>query len=64
MVENCTLCIEVFCYPNPRQAMITYVLCNIVINKIFQRKRDVTGMTTNNEAYYITLIEGLGIARD
>ena len=40
--------------------MITYVLFNITISKVVQRKMNIPGRTTNNEAYYIGLIEGLG----
>ena len=60
MVEKWKLCIEVSCYPNPGKAMITYVLSNIVTSKVVQRKMNIPGRTTNNEAYYIGLIEGLG----
>ena len=59
MVQEWTLCIQVFCYPNPRQAIIEYVLRNNFLNDAFQRKREICGRTTNNEAYYIALIEGL-----
>ena len=64
MVEKWTLCIEVSCYPNLGQVMITCVLCNIVMNKVLQRKIIVPGSTTNIEAYYIALIEGLGTTRE
>ena len=40
--------------------MITYVLSNIATSKVIQRKMNIPGRTTNNEAYYIGLIEGLG----
>lgn len=64
MIEKWTLCIEVYCYPNLGKSNITYVLCNIATNKVLQRKMNVPGRKTNNEAYYIALIEGLGIARE
>ena len=51
------------CYPNPGQAIIEYVLRNNFLNDAFQRKREIRGRTTNNEAYYIVLIEGLKIAK-
>ena len=60
MVEKWKLCIEVACYPNLGKAVITYVLSNIVTSKSIQRKMNISGRTTNNEAYYIGLIEGLG----
>ena len=64
MVEKWTLCIEVSCYPNPRQFMITYVLYNSPMNKALKRKGNVPGRKTNNEAYYIALIEGIGNSRE
>lgn len=64
MVEKWTLCIEVSCYPNPWKVVITYVVCNSVTNKVLQRKINVPGRTTNNEAYYIALIEGIGTTRE
>ena len=60
MVEKWKLCIEVSCYPNPGKAVITYVLSNIATSKVVQRKMNIPGRTTNKEAYYIGLIEGLG----
>ena len=60
MVEKWKLCIEVSCYPNLGKAVITYVLSNIATSKVVQRKMNIPGRTTNNEAYYIGLIEGLG----
>ena len=60
MVEKWKLCIDVFFYPNLGKAMITYVLSNIVTRKVIQRKMNIPGRTTNNEAYYVGLIEGLG----
>ena len=59
MVEKWKLCIEVSCYPNLGKAVITYVLSNIATSKVVQRKIYIPGRTTNNEAYYIALIEGL-----
>ena len=52
--------IDVSCYPNPRKEVITYVLSNIVTRKVIQRKLNIPRRTTNNKAYYIGLIEGLG----
>ena len=49
--------IDVSCYPNPWKTMITYVLCNIVTNKVLQRKMNILKRTTIKEAYYIALIE-------
>ena len=60
MVEKLKLCIEISCYLNPRKAVITYVFSNIANSKVIQRKMNILGRTTNNEAYYIGLIEGLG----
>ena len=40
--------------------MITYVLSNIVNSKFVQRKMNIPIRITNNEAYYIGLIKGLG----
>ena len=39
--------------------MITYVISNIVTSTVVQRKMNIPERTTNNEAYYIGLIEGL-----
>ena len=64
MVEKWKLCIEVSCHPNPEKAVITYVLSKIVTSKVVQRKLNISGRTTNKKAYYIALIEGLGIARE
>ena len=44
--------------------MITYVFCNIVTNKVLQRKIKILGRTKDKEAYYIVLIEGLGATRE
>ena len=38
------------------------MLSNITTSKVVQRKINIPGRTTNNEAYYIGLIEGLGTA--
>jgi len=59
MVQKLALSIEVSCYPNPGQAVITYVLHNKALNHVLQSQREVYGRTTNNEAYYISLVEGL-----
>jgi len=64
MVEKWTLCIEVSFYLNPGQEVITYVLCNIVMNKFVQRKKNVPRIKTNNEAYYIALVGGLEKAKE
>jgi len=47
------------CYSNPGQAIIAYVLHNMTLNHVLQSKRDVYGRTTNNEGYYIALVERL-----
>ena len=60
MVEKWKLCIDVSCYPNLEKIVITYVLSNIATSKVVQRKMNIPGRTTNNEVYYIALIEGLG----
>ena len=60
MVEKWTLCIDVSFYPNLGKAVITYVLSNIATSKVVQRKMNIPRRTTNNEAYYTGLIEGLG----
>ena len=60
MVEKWKLCIEFSFYPNPGKAVITYVLSNIATSKVVQRKMNIPGRTTNNEAYYIGMIKGLG----
>ena len=59
-----TLSIDVSCYPDPGKVVITYVLCNIANIKVVQRKMNIPGRTTNNEEYYIALIEGLGTTRE
>ena len=64
MVQKWTLCIEVSCYPNLGKAIIAYILYNNATNKVFQRKNDVCGRTTSNEAYYIALIEGLKTTKE
>ena len=63
MVQKWTLCIEVPCYPNMGQAIIAYVFHNMALNHILQTKREVHGKTTNDEAYYIVLVEGLKEAK-
>ena len=64
MVAKWKLCIDVSCYPNPGKVVIAYVLCNIVNNKVLQRKMNIPRRTKNIEAYYIVLIEGLGTTRN
>ena len=36
---------------------------NNVLNEVIHGKREIHGTTTNNEAYYIAIIEGLKTAR-
>ena len=55
MEHTWTLCIEVSCFPNLGQATIY----NNALNHALERNKDVCGTTTNNEAYYIALVEGL-----
>ena len=64
MVNKWTLCIDVSCYPNPRRATMAYVIVNNASNEVFQRKWDIFARTTNNEAYYIALNEGLKAAKN
>ena len=64
MVNKWTLCIDVSCYPNPGRAIIAYVLVNNVSHEAFQRNWDISARTTNNEAYYVALIEGLKAAKN
>ena len=63
MVQKWHLCIEVSCFPNPGRAVIKFVLYNMATNHLFHGKREVPGMTTNNEAYYIALVEWLKEAK-
>lgn len=63
MVHKWCLCIEVSCFPNPGRAVIKFVLYNMATNHLFHGKREVPGMTTNNEAYYIALVERLKEAK-
>ena len=51
------------CFPNPGRATIRYVICNHALNHAIERKKEVCGTTTNNEAYYIALVEGLKEAK-
>ena len=53
-----------FLLSQSREAMITYVFSNTTTSKVIQRKMNIAGRKTNNEAYYIALIEGLGIAME
>ena len=64
MVQKWTLCIEVSCHPNPGQAVITYLLHNQALNDVLQNKRAVSGRTTNNEEYYIALVEGPKVEKE
>ena len=59
MVQKWTLCIQVKCCPNHGHATIEYVLRNNVLDEVIHKKREIHGTTTNNEAYYIALIEGI-----
>ena len=59
MVNKWTLCIDVSCYPNPRRAIIAYVLVNNASHEVFQRNWYISSRTTKNEEYYVALIEGL-----
>ena len=43
---------------------MAYVIVNNASNEVFQRKWDISARTTNNEAYYIALIEGLKSAQN
>jgi len=63
MVQKWRLCIEVSCFPNSGRAVVKFVLYNMETNHLFNGKREVLGMTTNNEAYYIALVEGLKEAK-
>ena len=64
MVNKWKLCIDVSCYPNLGRAIIAYVLVNNVSHEAFQRNWDISARTTNNEAYYVALIEGLKAAKN
>lgn len=63
MVEKWTLCIEVSCRPNLGRASLKFVLHNGAKNHVIYRIWEVQGKTTNNEAYYITLVAGLKEAK-
>ena len=63
MVQKWTLCIEVSCHSNPGQVVIPYILHNQALNHVLQNKRVVSRRTTNNETYYISLVEGLKVAK-
>ena len=63
MVQKWHLCIEVSCFTYPGRAVIKFVIYNMATNHLFHGKREVPGMTTNNEAYYIALFEGLKEAK-
>ena len=49
-----------FLLSQSRESIDYIYACNIATNKVLQRKMNIPGRTTNNEAYYIALIEGLG----
>ena len=63
MANKWKLCIDVSCYPNLGRAIITYFLLNNDSHEVFQRNWDISARTTNNEAYYLALIEGLKEAK-
>ena len=63
MEHKWTLCIEVSCFPNPSRATIRYVIYNHALNHAIERKKYVCGTTTNKEANYIALVEGLKEAK-
>lgn len=50
---------EVACRPNIGQYVVKYLLHNVAINNVLHRKIEVHGGTKYNEAYYISLVEGL-----
>lgn len=52
MVYKWTLCIDISCFPNPSQVVQQGT------KSCLQTKRYVYGRATNNESYYISLIEG------
>ena len=64
MVQKWTMCIEVSCQPNPGQAFIYYLFHNQETNHVLQNRREVSGKTSNNEAYYIVLVEGLKATKE
>jgi ribonuclease HI len=59
MMQKWILSIEASSYPNPNQEIITYVFHNKELNHVLQSKSEAYGMTTNNEIYYISLVEGM-----
>ena len=59
MEHKWTLCIEVSCFPNLGQATIRYIIYNNALKHTLEIKKYVCGKTTNNKAYYISLVEGL-----
>ena len=56
--------IEVSCQPNPGQVVIYYLLHNKATHHVLQNRRELSGRTTNNEAYYIALVEGLKATKE
>lgn len=64
MVQKWKLCIEVSCRPNPSQAIMKYVLHNAARNHVLHRNIEMHERTTNNEGYYIALVEGLKEAKN
>ena len=64
MVQKWTMCIEVSCHPNPGQPVNYYLVHNQATNHVLKNRRQVSGRTTNNEAYYIVLVEGLKAAKE
>ena len=64
MVQKWTMYIEVSCQPKPGQVVIYYLLHNQSMNHVLQNRREVSRRTTNNEAYYIALVEGLKAAKE
>ena len=64
MVQKWTMYIEVSCQPNPSQAVIYYLLHNKATHHVLQNRIELFGRTTNNEAYYIALVEGIKAAKE
>lgn len=63
MVQKWCLCIEVSYFWNPGREIVKFVLYNMEKNHLFHGKREVPGMTANNNSYYIALVEGLKEAK-
>ena len=51
------------CYPNLGQVVIAYVLQNKALNHVLYNEIGVSRRTTNNEAYYIAVVEVLKEAK-